>query len=192
MCISAFYKCIDFSGVPHHRSGEVPRAYVIRGDQALTETDIKVAQLTIFTLILRRHTNFAWASTSRDIGMLRQYAWVVVLIDWLIDWHWFKQNIYMTFFFTSRHILAQTYLSTSSWREELNLLTSSPSLRLEKFSGKNWRLIFSVKHEFGFFVSFLKHEWWFDSFERWNLACWRHNSGANIKTNLAADFQRKY
>jgi len=28
-------------GVPHHRSGEVPRAYVIRGDQALNEADIK-------------------------------------------------------------------------------------------------------------------------------------------------------
>jgi len=28
-------------GVPHPRAGEVPKAYVIRGDQALTETDIK-------------------------------------------------------------------------------------------------------------------------------------------------------
>ena len=46
----------DFSGVPHPRAGEVPKAYVIRGDQALTETDIKVTKLTI--IIMRKHTNF--------------------------------------------------------------------------------------------------------------------------------------
>ena len=59
MCLSAFWKYVDVSGVPHARSGEVPRAYVILGDQALTETDIKVAQITVVTLIIRRHPNFA-------------------------------------------------------------------------------------------------------------------------------------
>ena len=57
MCLIAFQKCIDFSGVPHPRAGEVPRAYVIRGDRALTETDIKVAELTI--VVMRKRTSFA-------------------------------------------------------------------------------------------------------------------------------------
>ena len=54
--VSKPFNFFYFSGVPHPRAGEVPKAYVIRGDQALTETDIKVTKLTI--IIMRKHTNF--------------------------------------------------------------------------------------------------------------------------------------
>ena len=85
MCLIAFQKCIDFSGVPHPRAGEVPRAYVIRGDQALTETDIKVAELTI--VVMRKRTSFAWTNFNFQIFVLKNYR-LRALFWYSWDIHW--------------------------------------------------------------------------------------------------------